>query len=283
MGNILLPYAISTGTGATDLGNWVDDYEELMVETRFGTVYIQKCRKGGATFWHINRHCATRPLEENAYRLAHLIQHSTRCAYILALGLNGVKRIQAISCVGSAEQDVMIKDVVFPDQYLTPTFCPLSFSDLMPDESGPEFYREWLHPFNQLQRTTFAKKCREAGLTIHENGLLDIVPGPQFETIADMRDKRERKVTIVGMATALPESPLAGELGISHQPACISTDHPDQGATQSDIEAVAREISPAVFQAAFESLLTIHEEDNHLLIDSVPPVEGLRKRLGLPI
>ncbi|MDD5342486.1 MAG: hypothetical protein PHI73_04095 [Patescibacteria group bacterium] len=281
MKETVLPYAIITGTGATDLGGWVNDYEDIRVETRFGTVWIQRCRINDQVFWHVNRHCATQPLDKGAYRLAHLIEHSTRCAYILALAQQGVNRILAISCVGSAAAGVRIKDVVLPDNYLTPIFCPLSFSDLMPDEAGPEFYREWRHPFDRVQRTVFARECTTLGLSVHDDGLLDIIPGPQFETDADMDDKRSRRIMIVGMATALPESPLAGELGIPYQPACIVTDHPDKRASQPEIVAIAREISPRVFEAAYKTLLRFRQEGDSPVRDAPEPVVGLRQKLGL--
>lgn len=281
MGIIELPYAVTTGTGATALANWVDDYDEIKVKTQFGTVFIQRCRKEGIKFWHVNRHCATRRIKENAYRLAHLIKHSTRASYILALATQGVKRMQAISCVGTARSAIDIRHIVLPNNYLTPTWCKLSFSDLMPDEAGPEFYREWQTPFDALQRRIYAEQCRGLGLTVHDSGILDIVPGPQLETDADMTLKRSQGVSIVGMATALPESPLAGELGIFHQPACIVTDFPDKPTTQAEIEAVARELSPIVFQAAFNSLQELQREDGILVTTEVKPVAGLREKLGL--
>jgi len=281
VGEIILPYAITTGTGATDLARCVNDCNDIKVGTRFGAVWIQRCRINNYVFWHVNRHCATQPLGERAYHLAHLIEHQTRCAYILALAMQGVKRILGISCVGSAIERIRIRDVVLPDQYLTPTFCPLSFSDHMPDEAGPEFYREWRHPFDRLQRTVFARECTNLGLRVHDEGLLEIIPGPQFETDADMNDKRPRQVSIVGMATALPESPLAGELGIPYQPACIVTDQPDKRAQQSEITAIAQEISPRVFEAAFKSLLRFSQEGDTPIQDAPEPVAGLRQKLGL--
>lgn len=281
MSEIILPYAITTGTGATDLARWVNDYRDIKVETRFGTVWIQRCRINDQVFWHVNRHCATQPLEEQAYRLAHLIEHWMRCAYILALAQQGVKRILGISCVGSAFSSFRIRDVVLPNQYITPTFCPLSFSNLMSEEAGPEFYREWKEPFNRSLRLLFTQMCRNQQLRVHDSGLLDIIPGPQFETRADGNDKRRRNFAILGMATALPENPLAGELGIPYQPACIVTDHPDEHASQPEIVAIAQEISPRVFLAAYKVFLRLSQEGDTPVSDAPEPVAGLRQKLGL--
>ncbi len=276
-----LPYAVITGTGATDLASWVDNFENIKVDTRFGVVYVQRCQIGVYSFWHVNRHCATRPIEENAYRLAHLIKHSARCGYILALALQAVKRILAISCVGGVSNDINVKDIVLPHSYLTPQFCPLSFSDLMPEKSGSEFYREWPAPFDETQRRVFEALIRQEGLPVFGQGLLEIIQGPMFETIEDMADKRHRGIDIVGMATTLPEAPLAGELGIPHQPACIITDHPDKRALQSEIETIAHEITPRLFKAAFNALVHFSDEADRPPAKAPVPVQGLRERLGL--
>lgn len=275
-----LPFAIITGTGATELKDWVDGFEEERAENRFGSAWLQRCRKGRLVFWHVNRHCASKPIAEQAYRLAHLI--TGREAYVLALAERGVRSALALSCVGAADRNLEVGSVVIPGQYLTPPFCALSFSDSMPDEAGPEFYREWPRPFNPGLNRLFYDRCLGLGLRSQLNGTLEIVRGPQFETMADMDDKRQRGVTIVGMATALPECALAGELGIAYSGAFLVTDHPDRPTTQADVEAVSRQYSPKLFQAAVEVIRSLSGSFGQPIPDASTPVAGLREKFGLP-
>lgn len=275
----VLSFAIITGTGATELHDWVDSAEEERAENRFGVVWLQRCQKDGQSFWHVNRHCASQPPDARSYRLAHLIDY--REAYLLALAERGVTAILGLSCVGAADRNLEVGSVVIPGQYLTPPFGTLSFSDSMPNEAGPEFYREWPRPFNGELNRMFYEQCLGLRLRAQLNGVLDIIRGPQLETQADMDDKRARGVTIVGMATALPECALAGELGLPYSAAFLVTDQPDRPTTQAEIERVSAEFSPKIFQAAVGVVDQIHAGFVERLSDMPTPVAGLREKLGL--
>lgn len=274
-----LSFAIITGTGATELHDWVDEFEEERTENRFGLVWLQRCRKDNLFFWHVNRHCASQPPNARNYRLAHLIDY--REAYLLALAQRGVRAILGLSCVGAVAENLTVGSVVMPGQYLTPPFSRLSFSDLMSNEAGPEFYREWPRPFNGRLNQLLYEQCHDLGLLAQLNGTLEIVRGPQFETLADVEDKRKRGVSIVGMATALPECSLSGELGIAYGGAFLVTDHPDKPTLQSEVEAVSARVSPKIFQAAVNVIARYGCRITDQIPDAPTPVAGLREKLGL--
>jgi 5'-methylthioadenosine phosphorylase len=62
------------------------------------------------------------------------------------------------------------------------------------------------------------------GLTVHMGGTYAMMPGPRFETPAEIRALRSMGASVVGM-TNIPEVVLCRELNMEYSTACVVTNH----------------------------------------------------------
>ncbi|RLE57670.1 MAG: S-methyl-5'-thioadenosine phosphorylase [Thermoprotei archaeon] len=143
-------------------------------------------------------------------------------ANIWALHQLGVKRIVAVSAVGSLREDYKPGDFVLPDQFIDMTKRrDYTFYE------GPvvAHVQIGLEPFCPELRKIVLETARALGITIHERGTYICIEGPRFSTLAESRIWKEVfKCDIIGM-TLVPEINLARELGMCYVSICMVTDY----------------------------------------------------------
>ena len=143
-------------------------------------------------------------------------------ANIWALHSLGVKRIIAVSAVGSLREDYEPGDFVLPDQFVDMTKNrSYTFYD------GPKVahIQIGLEPFCPELRKIVLDTAREHNIKIHDGGCYICIEGPRFSTKAESRIWKDVfKCDIIGM-TLVPEINLARELGICYSLIAMVTDY----------------------------------------------------------
>jgi len=286
-------FAITTGTGSGMLRE-LCEVDEFPVVTPYGTVWVQDCEIDGVRSLHLNRHGSHESISHGRYRLAHLLDYQPLSgqwrsgANMWALARLGVRRVIAISAMGSIDSAYPIRSVVLPHDCCTPSFgIRLTYAD---EDSGDEFYRGMIAGFCHVSRTLLAGQLHRADptLTVNDAGVLSIVKGPGFEKLPDIKILQANGVHVVGMGTALPEFFLGGELGIHVSVAGVITDDPGTHVDQAEIKTIVRSTTPTIFRAAVETFRTLATEEGDLdqpftCACDLQSVNGLREKVSLAI
>lgn len=133
----------------------------------------------------------------------------------------GVSRIISVSAVGSLEEAVAPRDLVVPDQLIDNTTGqrPRTFFG-----DGVVAHVALADPFCPDLRTKLTDAARQTDATVHPEGSLIVIEGPQFSTRAESQMYRRWGATIIGM-TALPEARLAREAELCYATLALSTDY----------------------------------------------------------
>jgi len=141
-------------------------------------------------------------------------------ANIYALKSLGVQRIIAISACGSMKQEIAPLHIVIPDQIFDRTKARPStfFGD------GVVVHISFAEPFCPDMREKLYVAAQKAGATVHKDGTMVVMEGPQFSTKAESRIYRSWGVDVIGM-TALPEAKLAREAEICYATLALVTDY----------------------------------------------------------
>lgn len=141
-------------------------------------------------------------------------------ANIYALKSLGVRRIIAISACGSMKQEIAPLHIVIPDQIFDRTKARPStfFGD------GVVAHIGFAEPFCPDMREKLYVAALKAGATVHRDGTMVVIEGPQFSSKAESRIYRAWGVDVIGM-TALPEAKLAREAEICYATLALVTDY----------------------------------------------------------
>jgi 5'-methylthioadenosine phosphorylase len=138
---------------------------------------------------------------------AHLLDHRANVRRLCELGVN---RVVALASVGSLRTDWPAGTLACPDDFFAPGIAP-SFYDDTRGHSVPGFDAAW--------RALVLAAWRQAGeLAIEDHGVYAHVPGPRFETPAEVR-MLGAHADVVGMTVAA-EAILAREAGIAYAAVC---------------------------------------------------------------
>ncbi|MDH7489408.1 MAG: S-methyl-5'-thioadenosine phosphorylase [Anaerolineae bacterium] len=141
-------------------------------------------------------------------------------ANIYALKSLGVQRIIAVSACGSMKEENAPLHIVIPDQIFDRTKARPStfFGD------GVVVHISFAEPFCPDMRQKLYAAAQKAGATVHKDGTMVVMEGPQFSTKAESRIYRSWGVDVIGM-TALPEAKLAREAEICYATLALVTDY----------------------------------------------------------
>ncbi len=141
-------------------------------------------------------------------------------ANIYALKSLGVQRIIAISACGSMKEEIAPLHIVIPDQIFDRTKArPNTFFG-----DGVVVHIGFAEPFCPDMREKLYAAALKAGATVHKDGTMVVIEGPQFSTKAESRIYRAWGVDVIGM-TALPEAKLAREAEICYATLALVTDY----------------------------------------------------------
>ena len=155
-------------------------------------------------------------------------------ANIYALKSLGVRRIIAVSAVGSLREDIHPLDIVIPDQLIDHT----SGRDNTFFTNGAVAHIAFAEPFCPELRHALEQAARKTGANSHSEGTCLVMEGPQFSTRAESHMYREWGADIIVM-TALPEAKLAREAEMCYTMLALVTDydcwHPQHESVTADI------------------------------------------------
>ena len=225
-----ISYTAITATGATDVSTTIDlavlggsgfyempgleGVEEVAVETPFGlpSDVIRVGRLEGARVAFLARHGRGHSL---------LPSELPQRANLWALKSLGVRRVLAVSAVGSLREDYQPGDMAVPDQLIDRTsgIRPSTFFG-----QGVVAHVGFAEPFCPVMREALLRAARLAGVSAHDGGAYVVIEGPAFGTRAESHLYRSWNASAVGM-TALPEAKLAREAEICYAVLAAVTDY----------------------------------------------------------
>lgn len=132
----------------------------------------------------------------------------------------GVKKILAISAVGSLKPEIKSGTFVIPDSYIDRTKGrEETFFD------GPEVrHMTSIDPYCRSLRKEVWSACEKAGINAIDGGVMLVINGPRFSTKAGSELFAAAGVSVVNM-TGYPEIILANELGICYINISLVTDY----------------------------------------------------------
>jgi 5'-methylthioadenosine phosphorylase len=137
---------------------------------------------------------------------AHLLDHASNIRRLCELGCD---RVLALASVGSLRADWPAGTLVCPDDFFAPGVAP-SFYDDTRGHSVPGFDAAW--------RARVIEAWSAAEMPLLDGGVYAQVPGPRFETPAEVRSLA-RDADVVGMTIAA-EAILAREAGLAYAALC---------------------------------------------------------------
>lgn len=206
-------WAIIGGSGFENFEG-VEEVAPAKRDTPFGQASsgLRKIRFNGTECYFLPRHGQhheNTPTEVN-YR-----------ANMFALKQLGVKKIIAISAVGSLKQELPPGDLVVPSQYIDRTKGVRQVSYCGGGVVGHVSLAKpiWEGGANAVQSLASALSFKA-----HFKKTYVCIEGPYFSTQAESNTYRSMGADIIGM-TNFPEFALARECGIAYLPCCFVTDY----------------------------------------------------------
>lgn len=227
------------GSGLYDMPDLVDR-EEVTVDTPFGPpsdTFLVGTLAG--------RRVAFLPRHGRGHRL--LPSEVPSRANMYAFKQLGVRRVIAISAVGSLREDLPPGQLVVPDQLVDRTrgVRPFTFFG-----NGVVAHVAFDKPLCADMRAALLAASRDAGLDATDGATLCVMEGPQFSTLAESEFHRRNGFDLIGM-TALPEAKLAREAELCYGLLALVTDydcwHP--GHDSVTVEAVVQVLQQNVRNA----------------------------------
>lgn len=221
-------------------------------------------------------------------------------ANIWALKALGVRRLLAVSAVGSLREDFHPGDLVVPDQLIDRTRAnrPSTFFG-----DGVVAHAAFADPFSEPMRQAVIAAARAAGATVHDGGTYVVIEGPAFGTRAESELYRGWGASVVGM-TALPEAKLAREAELPYAVLAAVTDYDAWHAGHDAVDAatvfavlrknvevsreVVRELVRCLPDASADPAATTLDAALVTAPEAIPPAARerlapiLRRRLGGP-
>lgn len=163
-------------------------------------------------------------------------------ANIYGFKMLGVRHLISVSAVGSLREEYAPGHVVVPSQLFDATkgIRPATFFG-----EGVVVHAPFDKPLDGALGDILLRAARAAGATAHSGGILVVMEGPQFSTLAESEENRRRGHDLIGM-TALPEAKLAREAEIAYATLALVTDY---DAWHPGHDAVSVEMVVRVLQA----------------------------------
>lgn len=151
-----------------------------------------------------------------------------------ALKSLGVRRVLAVSAVGSLRQEFAPGEMVVPRQLIDRTRAnrPSTFFG-----DGVVAHVAFADPVCEALATAAGAAARTSGATVHESGTYVVIEGPAFGTRAESELYRGWGADIVGM-TALPEAKLAREAELCYAILAAVTDYDAWHAEHDAVDAL---------------------------------------------
>jgi 5'-methylthioadenosine phosphorylase len=141
-------------------------------------------------------------------------------ANIFGMKKLGVQWIIGVSAVGSMKESIHPGEMVVPNQFIDQTKGrPNTFFD-----DGIVGHISFADPVCPTLSQILYEAGKDAGATVHKDGIYICIEGPQFSTRAESRLYRTWGVDIIGM-TNLPEARLAREAEICYSTIAFATDY----------------------------------------------------------
>lgn len=216
--------AVLGGSGFYEMPG-LEDVEELAIETPFGPP-SDRVRVGtleGVRVAFLARHGRTHSI---------LPSELPQRANFWALKSLGVRRVLAVSAVGSLREDYAPGHMIVPDQLIDRTLGsrPNTFFG-----DGVVAHVAFAEPFCPRMRAT-ALAAASPVATVHDGGTYVVIEGPAFGTRAESELYRSWGASIVGM-TALPEAKLAREAELCYAILAAVTDYDAWHDTHEAVDA----------------------------------------------
>ncbi|MEM3396534.1 MAG: S-methyl-5'-thioadenosine phosphorylase [Thermoplasmata archaeon] len=178
---------------------------DVVRQTPYGQVVVTTGLLSGKEIVFLSRHGKIKQLPP------HRINHR---ANLYALKKSGVEKIIAVSAVGGINREMPPGSFVLPSQYIDFTKEVHTFYD---DEIK---HVDMTEPFSAELRKILSEVLAELKCHYADHGVYACMPGPQFETPAEIKMLSTLGGDIVGM-TVVPEAKLARELAVTYQPLCM--------------------------------------------------------------
>lgn len=205
--------AVLGGSGFYEMPG-LEGVEEVAVETPFGPT-SDALRVGTLA----GRRAAFLARHGRGHRL--LPSELPQRANMWALKSLGVRRVLAISAVGSLREEYAPGHLAVPDQLVDRTRGqrPSTFFG-----EGIVAHVGFAEPFCPALRESARTAAEAAGGTVHDGGTYVVIEGPAFGTRAESELYRGWGASMVGM-TALPEAKLAREAELCYAIIAAVTDY----------------------------------------------------------
>jgi len=204
--------AVIGGSGVYEQ-SFMDNEQEIKVETRFGAAILKKGQYRGRTVFFMARHGGGHTLPP------HLINYR---ANIAALKKLNVDAVIATAAVGSLHRQVTPGSRVIIDQFIDFTKQrPLTFYE---GEEGFVVHTDFSEPYCPEVRAAVIKAGLSLGQNIIDGGCYLCTEGPRFETPAEIKMFMNWGVDVVGM-TNVPEVTLAREAGLCYATIALPTNY----------------------------------------------------------
>ena len=245
-----LPVAEIGVFGGTAFYSWLDDVEEVAVQTPYGapSAPLAVGHVEGRAVAFLARHGPGHAIP------AHRINYR---ANLWALRRLGVRRVLAPSSVGSLQPQLAPGDLVVVDQLVDRT---RGRADTFFDGPLPA-HLTFADPYCPELGAVMVAAAQAEGVTVHAGGTVVVIQGPRFSTRAESQWFSSAGWSVVNM-TQYPEAALARELGICYSGLALVTDY-DAGVQRS--EAVTME---TVFRVLAENI----EKVKGVLLRAIPAI-----------
>lgn len=188
-----------------DLEEFTNNSEELTIETIYGNVNVFCKIIDDIEIFFINRHGKNKNIPPHKINYLANIQAMESC---------NIKNIISIFTVGSLKKNILIGDLVIPDDFI----------DFTKSRNSTFFENNRIHtdmnnPFCNYLRKLLIESCDIEKNNVHENGIYLTTEGPRLETPAEIK-LFSNFTDIVGM-TLVPEIVLAREKNICYAAICL--------------------------------------------------------------
>ncbi|MCX5976321.1 MAG: S-methyl-5'-thioinosine phosphorylase [Coprothermobacterota bacterium] len=192
---------------------FLDDPQEILVETRYGPVRLLKGHKFDREIYFLSRHGAGHSVPP------HLVNYR---ANIAALKTLQVQAIFAATAVGSLAEEMAPGHLVILDQFLD--FTKARIGTFFQGEGFPVVHTDMSDPYCSFLRRELAGSADRLGFAFHSSGCYVCTEGPRFESAGEIRMYGTLGGQVVGM-TGVPEVVLAREAGICYAGVSLVTNY----------------------------------------------------------
>lgn len=237
------------GSGLDD-PNLMKDYEEVNVETKYGSPSsaLVKGSIKGVEVVILARHGKDHSIYPTGVNYR---------ANIMALKESGCTHIIATTAVGSLREEISPGHIVFPDQFIDFTKKrEYTFFD-----EGKVIHTSTADPFSDPLRKILIDGAKRLGLKYHKRGTVITIEGPRFSTRAESHMFRLLGADIINMST-VPEVSLAKEAGLEYATVAMSTDYDCWKGNEE----------PVTFEMVMKTMRNNSENVKKLILDVIPKI-----------